>query len=250
MALRNVAHARAVDLTLSISAESYASGIRQADHRSAANRHRRAMRIRGENQRENQLDSCVKLWCCVMLGAYRTLCLPFHPSTPTVSCRRAITKCRSTNFEVPYWSSGLAQAKNSLDSKKHSIRMCQVSESVAAFATSMVTSWNSLRHFASPAVTASRGVLSVLSMEAEMIRSETEYQEAYAHLAEERNRLAEHRSRLREAGLGDREIKRVTDPMGSMFVQLRICPSSRFFGDGCLPAWQGASASSQAEERR
>ena len=54
-----------------------------------------------------------------------------------------------------------------------------------------------------------------------MIRSETEYQEAYAHLAEERNRLAEHRSRLREAGLGDREIKRVTDPMESFHLQLQ-----------------------------
>ena len=54
-----------------------------------------------------------------------------------------------------------------------------------------------------------------------MIRNETEYQEASARLAEERNRLAEHRSRLREAGLSTKEIKRVIDPMESFHLQLQ-----------------------------
>lgn len=54
-----------------------------------------------------------------------------------------------------------------------------------------------------------------------MIRNETEYKEAVARLAEERNRLAEHRARLREAGLGDDEVKRVIDPMESFHLQLR-----------------------------
>src|SRR5260370_38964443 len=54
-----------------------------------------------------------------------------------------------------------------------------------------------------------------------MIRNETEYQEASARLAEERNRLAEHRARLREAGLKDDEIKRVIDPMESFHLQLQ-----------------------------
>ena len=35
-----------------------------------------------------------------------------------------------------------------------------------------------------------------------MIRNETEYREASARLAEERQRLAEHRLRSRDAGLG------------------------------------------------
>jgi hypothetical protein len=54
-----------------------------------------------------------------------------------------------------------------------------------------------------------------------MIRSETEYQEASARLAEERNRLTDHRARLKEAGLGDEEIKRVIDPIASFQLQLQ-----------------------------
>jgi len=54
-----------------------------------------------------------------------------------------------------------------------------------------------------------------------MIRNETEYQEASARLAEERNRLAEHRSRLKETGLSDEEVKRVIDPMESFHLQLK-----------------------------
>ena len=54
-----------------------------------------------------------------------------------------------------------------------------------------------------------------------MIRNETEYQEASARLAEERQRLSEHRTRLREAGLVDDEIKRVVDPMESFHLQLQ-----------------------------
>jgi len=42
-----------------------------------------------------------------------------------------------------------------------------------------------------------------------MIRTETEYQEASARLADERTRLTDHRARLKEAGLGGEEIKRV-----------------------------------------
>jgi ribosome-binding protein aMBF1 (putative translation factor) len=48
-----------------------------------------------------------------------------------------------------------------------------------------------------------------------MIRTETEYQEASARLADERTRLTDHRARLKEAGLGGEEIKRVIDPMES-----------------------------------
>ena len=54
-----------------------------------------------------------------------------------------------------------------------------------------------------------------------MIRNETEYQEASARLADERNRLAEHRIRLKETGLSDDEIKRVIDPMESFHLQLK-----------------------------
>ncbi len=53
-----------------------------------------------------------------------------------------------------------------------------------------------------------------------MIRNESEYREAVARLAEERNRLAEHRVRLKEAGLAAEEIKRVIDPMESFHLQL------------------------------
>src|SRR5450759_5149403 len=54
-----------------------------------------------------------------------------------------------------------------------------------------------------------------------MIRNETEYQEASARLAAERNRLADHRSRLKEAGLSEAEIKRVIDPMESFHLQFQ-----------------------------
>lgn len=54
-----------------------------------------------------------------------------------------------------------------------------------------------------------------------MIRNETEYQEASARLADERNRLAEHRTRLKETGLSDEEVKRVIDPMESFHLQLK-----------------------------
>jgi ribosome-binding protein aMBF1 (putative translation factor) len=54
-----------------------------------------------------------------------------------------------------------------------------------------------------------------------MIRNETEYQEASARLAEERNRLSDHRVRLKEAGLAEEEIKRVIDPMESFHLQLK-----------------------------
>lgn len=54
-----------------------------------------------------------------------------------------------------------------------------------------------------------------------MIRNETEYQEAYARLTEERSRLTDHRTRLKEAGLSEEEIKRVTDPMESFHLQLQ-----------------------------
>jgi ribosome-binding protein aMBF1 (putative translation factor) len=54
-----------------------------------------------------------------------------------------------------------------------------------------------------------------------MIRNESEYQEASARLADERNRLADHRSRLKEAGLNVEEIKRVIDPMESFHLQLQ-----------------------------
>src|SRR5580658_8693252 len=54
-----------------------------------------------------------------------------------------------------------------------------------------------------------------------MIRNETEYQEASARLAYERNRLADHRSRLKETGLSDEEIKRVIDPIESFHLQLK-----------------------------
>jgi hypothetical protein len=54
-----------------------------------------------------------------------------------------------------------------------------------------------------------------------MISNETEYQEASARVAEDRNRLADHRSRLKQAGLSDAEIKRVIDPMESFHLQLQ-----------------------------
>ncbi len=54
-----------------------------------------------------------------------------------------------------------------------------------------------------------------------MIRNETEYQEASARLASERNRLADHRAKLKEVGLSAAEIKRVIDPMQSFHLQLK-----------------------------
>jgi hypothetical protein len=53
-----------------------------------------------------------------------------------------------------------------------------------------------------------------------MVRNESEYKEAVARLAEERNRLTEHRGRLKEAGLSEEENKRVIDPMESFHLQL------------------------------
>ncbi|MBI3467224.1 MAG: helix-turn-helix transcriptional regulator [Planctomycetes bacterium] len=54
-----------------------------------------------------------------------------------------------------------------------------------------------------------------------MIRNESEYKEAVARLADERERLAEHRRRLKQAGLAKDEIKRVIDPMESFHLQLQ-----------------------------
>jgi ribosome-binding protein aMBF1 (putative translation factor) len=54
-----------------------------------------------------------------------------------------------------------------------------------------------------------------------MIRNETEYKEAVARLADERDRLAAHRVRLKDAGLDDEEITRVIDPMESFHLQLK-----------------------------
>ena len=54
-----------------------------------------------------------------------------------------------------------------------------------------------------------------------MIRNETEYQEASARLADERNRLADHKARLQQAGLSEEEIKRAVDPMESFHLQLK-----------------------------
>jgi ribosome-binding protein aMBF1 (putative translation factor) len=53
-----------------------------------------------------------------------------------------------------------------------------------------------------------------------VIRNETEYQEAAARVADDRQRLAEHRARLKEAGLNKDEIKRAVDPMESFHLQL------------------------------
>ncbi len=54
-----------------------------------------------------------------------------------------------------------------------------------------------------------------------MIRNETEYKEAVSRLAEEQTRLAAHRARLKETGLSEEEIKRVTDPMESFYLQFK-----------------------------
>jgi len=54
-----------------------------------------------------------------------------------------------------------------------------------------------------------------------MIRNETEYKEAVSRLAEEQTRLAAHRARLKETGLNEEEIKRVTDPMESFYLQFK-----------------------------
>ena len=45
-----------------------------------------------------------------------------------------------------------------------------------------------------------------------MIRSEAEYQQAVANLAENRKSFAEHRERLKKDGFSDEEIKRLLDP--------------------------------------
>jgi hypothetical protein len=54
-----------------------------------------------------------------------------------------------------------------------------------------------------------------------MIQNEAEYQETSKRLGDELKRLGEHRARLKEAGLGDTEIKRVTDPLESFHLQLK-----------------------------
>jgi len=54
-----------------------------------------------------------------------------------------------------------------------------------------------------------------------VIRTETEYKEAKARLAKERERLDLHRARLKETGLRKEEIKRVLDPMESFHLQLK-----------------------------
>jgi hypothetical protein len=54
-----------------------------------------------------------------------------------------------------------------------------------------------------------------------MTHNETEYQEASARLADERNRLADHRAKLKETGLSDEEVKRVVGPMESFHLQLK-----------------------------
>jgi ribosome-binding protein aMBF1 (putative translation factor) len=54
-----------------------------------------------------------------------------------------------------------------------------------------------------------------------MIRNESEYREASARLAEERQRLSGHWERLRATGLSESEIKRVIDPMESFHLQLQ-----------------------------
>jgi hypothetical protein len=53
-----------------------------------------------------------------------------------------------------------------------------------------------------------------------MIRSEAEYQEAVARLAEERRRLGEQRKRLRAMGLSEAEVKRGVDPMLAFHLRL------------------------------
>lgn len=54
-----------------------------------------------------------------------------------------------------------------------------------------------------------------------MIRNESEYQEAVGRLAEEKSRLDEQLARLKESGLGEKEIKRVMDPVRSFHEQLQ-----------------------------
>lgn len=54
-----------------------------------------------------------------------------------------------------------------------------------------------------------------------MIRNESEYQEAVARLAEERERMDAHRARLEAEGLDAEGIARVIDPIESFHLQLR-----------------------------
>ncbi|MBC8330219.1 MAG: helix-turn-helix transcriptional regulator [Planctomycetes bacterium] len=54
-----------------------------------------------------------------------------------------------------------------------------------------------------------------------MIRNETEYREAVARLAEERQRLAGHRERLEAEKLGAQGIARVLEPIECFHLQLR-----------------------------
>ena len=54
-----------------------------------------------------------------------------------------------------------------------------------------------------------------------MIRSESEYQQAVARLADERERLKEQRTKLVELSLSKDEINRVLDPLRSFHEQLQ-----------------------------
>jgi len=53
-----------------------------------------------------------------------------------------------------------------------------------------------------------------------VIRNETEYQEACARLADERERYSSHEQTLKDAGLNEAEVKRVVDPLRSFHLQL------------------------------
>ena len=100
--------------------------------------------------------------------------------------------------------------------------------------------------------------------------------EAVGRLTEEESRLEEHLARLKDSGLGEEEIKRVTDPfrsfheqlqeevtsyerlkrgefdgienlhgLGSLLVSLRICPGPLATGVGC-PSWAFMNRKSRA----
>ncbi len=53
-----------------------------------------------------------------------------------------------------------------------------------------------------------------------MIRSEAEYHEAATRLEPKRQRLDDYQVRLKATGLSDDEVKRVTDPVMSFYLQL------------------------------
>ena len=54
-----------------------------------------------------------------------------------------------------------------------------------------------------------------------MIRTESEYAQAKLRLTSEKVRLAKQRTQLRISGLTASEIKRVTDPIKSFYLQLQ-----------------------------